>query len=796
MLESYKKLIKAQSWHYSQGGSDWRDGLFLGNGNIGTLAYAPSHLEWVFNKVDVFDPSVEEDMAGRITPYNKIIDHIKTQKHKNSFFLREKESAAMQRAPLRNTLSAAMLRLRFWPGIGWAAPPAPQTSQDLSLYDGILTERMSSHGFHPTAEMFAVRSTGAFVMRVTEPDAPRRPHFLEFLRPPADFLQEPLWLCHDDTFVFTQQLPDYDFSYIAAMKIVPRNGGTAAVLQKTSGNYAVISQQGDFDCYISFKTSLETEHPLGAALCELAELSAAGYDSLRTSHLEWWHNYWDNGYIDFGSCKDFQKYYTFALYEIASTYGQTPMPGLNGLTYGPVNEQMPGVSTQGYVHDQNVQIPAMPFFPTNRTDLVKVIADTYIYIIEDLKKYTRKIFNVPGIFLPLNMNQLGCEYPVRHYRCTFCGSAYTGLILAQAWKYSRDVELLSDYLYPLLREFAIFYSSLLEKDDNGTYHTLWSVPPEIFTFTRDEGAVVSMFKVILETVLETAPLLNKDKAWCKKWQDILDHYPEIPQTPDGALWAGLDVPFDHYFFGGHILYGYFPSGAINDDEVARKTLDLIEKHSVERSFADLPGQWHPNHDWSMFLQTATRLFCGDYARGWRDTERFLELFGKENGLFSHDPIMIADPAVSEANEKAHKHLLRTGRKWIDGTVLAADNPEIPYSVTVTPNKNAKRLAPAVLEGASAFCYLATAAILQSRGGIIKVFPAVPEDFTGSFDRLLAEGAFEVSAKMRKGKVLQVKIKSLQGGVCRLLDPFDNSGKILEIELRKNQVAQWRANATS
>ena len=380
MLESYKKLIKAQSWHYSQGGSDWRDGLFLGNGNIGTLAYAPSHLEWVFNKVDVFDPSVEEDMAGRITPYNKIIDHIKTQKHKNSFFLREKESAAMQRAPLRNTLSAAMLRLRFWPGIGWAAPPAPQTSQDLSLYDGILTERMSSHGFHPTAEMFAVRSTGAFVMRVTEPDAPRRPHFLEFLRPPADFLQEPLWLCHDDTFVFTQQLPDYDFSYIAAMKIVPRNGGTAAVLQKTSGNYAVISQQGDFDCYISFKTSLETEHPLGAALCELAELSAAGYDSLRARHLEWWHNYWDNGYIDFGSCKDFQKYYTFALYEIASTYGQTPMPGLNGLTYGPVNEQMPGVSTQGYVHDQNVQIPAMPFFPTNRTDLVKVIADTYIYI--------------------------------------------------------------------------------------------------------------------------------------------------------------------------------------------------------------------------------------------------------------------------------------------------------------------------------------------------------------------------------------------------------------------------------
>ena len=114
-------------------------------------------------------------------------------------------------------------------------------------------------------------------------------------------------------------------------------------------------------------------------------------------------------------------------------------------------------------------------------------------------------------------------------------------------------------------------------------------------------------------------------------------------------------------------------------------------------------------------------------------------------------------------------------------------------MTVTPNKNAKRLAPAVLEGASAFCFLATTALLQSRGGIIKVFPAVPENFSGSFDRLLAEGAFEVSAQMRKGKVLQVKIKSLQGGICRLLDPFNKSGEILEKTLRKNQTAVWNIN---
>ena len=243
MLESYKKLIQDQTWHYPQAGSDWRDGLFIGNGNVGALAYAPSHLEWVFNKTDIFDPSIEEDMADRIMPYDQLLKHIKSAKHKNSLFLREKESAAMQRAPLRNTLSAAMLRLRFWPGIGWAAPPAPQTSQDLSLYDGILTENMNSHGFHPSVEMFAVRVSGAFAMRVSEPDAPARPHFLEFLRPTADFLEECIWHCYGDTFIFEQYLPEHQFYYVAGMKVIPRNGGTAPTLQKNSGNYSQFALQ-------------------------------------------------------------------------------------------------------------------------------------------------------------------------------------------------------------------------------------------------------------------------------------------------------------------------------------------------------------------------------------------------------------------------------------------------------------------------------------------------------------------------------------------------------------------------
>ena len=39
-------------------GTDWRDGLVLGNGDVGAVAYAPGHLEWCVNKVDVYDATV------------------------------------------------------------------------------------------------------------------------------------------------------------------------------------------------------------------------------------------------------------------------------------------------------------------------------------------------------------------------------------------------------------------------------------------------------------------------------------------------------------------------------------------------------------------------------------------------------------------------------------------------------------------------------------------------------------------------------------------------------------------
>ena len=57
-------------------------------------------------------------------------------------------------------------------------------------------------------------------------------------------------------------------------------------------------------------------------------------------------------------------------------------------------------------------------------------------------------------------------------------------------------------------------------------------------------------------------------------------------------------------------------------------------------------------------------------------------------------------------------------------------------------------------------------LLQSWGGVIRVFPAIPVSWKEtSFDKLLAKGGFEVSAVRKNGQTSFIKIKSLAGQPC-------------------------------
>ena len=65
------------------------------------------------------------------------------------------------------------------------------------------------------------------------------------------------------------------------------------------------------------------------------------------------------------------------------------MPGLSGLFYGPLDG---GVTYNCYVHDQNVQIPMMPFFPLGQADFIEPFVKTYEQALPELERRTRALF--------------------------------------------------------------------------------------------------------------------------------------------------------------------------------------------------------------------------------------------------------------------------------------------------------------------------------------------------------------------------------------------------------------------
>ena len=444
-------------------GRDWRDGTFLGDGQTGVIAYAPMHLEWLVNRNDVIDGRRRLD--HRIT-HAEVMRHIENAAptNRNSMFLEEADGCKGRHCHFE-TISAAILKLRFWGGLGWAAPAAPEVTESLSLRDGELTESIVSSTMDIRVSTCVLREADVVAFSVT--GTGENPVILELSRPEHPGLEAMRWISRGrELKLFTQKLPD--------------------------GNvYAVALASKGCDHVLAVRTTRECADPAAAARDAAEGALGRGYAALAAANRTWWNGFWERGgNVRFESEPEVDLAWHQCLFAMAASYGRPPMPGLNGLVYGPVGPTAPGISFPDYTHDQNVQIPMFAFNPVNHCEFVRSFSGTYERVRKVLEENTRQLYGTPGIGLPLAINPDGYENPTGSYRYSLCGAAYSALVLAQAWRYSRDVGILKD-VYPLLRDFAEFYLALMKKGADGLYHLDWMVPPEIFTMTRDEPSKLS-----------------------------------------------------------------------------------------------------------------------------------------------------------------------------------------------------------------------------------------------------------------------------------------------------------------
>lgn len=710
-------------------GRDWRDGILVANGSTAALAYAPAHFEWVINRNDLYDGTVGE---CEYLTHAEVNRHLDTMAYPHTFGLKDRMKGD---CGLRQTVSAAILRVRPWAGIGWAMPTPPRVEESLDMARGLYSAKMTSPWYPGGVRCCVPRVHDVIAVRIDDEAFPSRRYKIE-LAPIEDArLGAPVRFGTPEDGGFSRRLPDGRF-YAAALRV-----------------------EDGRELVVAVRVAASAESAVAEAREAVRDASALGFAALEKENAAWWGSFWSRGgRVSFPQHPAIERQWYFSLYALASQYGKAPMPGLNGLGYGPLDSSTPGVSSQGYTHDQNAQIPMFAFFPLNHAEFAEPFADTYLNGLDLLHGQTRARFGTDGVSLPLNMNQDCRELPAGGYRYTLCGSAYSGLVLAMAWRYSRDRSLLERKVYPLLREFAAFYLGLAKKGADGIYHFDRMVPPEIFTVTRDETSVISLLKTCLETLVEASELLGCDAELREKWRDVLAHYPVPAKLPDGAWWCGPDVKPDHRMWGGHLFYPFFPSEAYADDlEAASRTLAYAETRGMEMCYGW--GKPHPNHDWSMFYQTATAIRLGDREKGWTMLGDFHEWFAKPNGLFSHNPVIV-DPQVATATREQLEDRVRrttapwTTRSWDDSVIT---NALRTGGAEISADPDAKRLVAPVIEGGSAYLFLASETLLQSWGGKIRLFPSVPPDFTGAFENFRAEDGSVVSARMENGRIVSQSI---------------------------------------
>lgn len=831
MTPDMRSYLSAHDLIYKSAPRMWQDGLVCGNGRMGAIFFAPHFPEFLLNKSDIWDYKSER---GPLVRHKDVLKAMRESKPLDAIVAhREKVSGARY---------GGLVRLRFG---GQGSPMSSRNNtragaygmdSRLSIHDGLLEVNMDRHLSHPRLRSFVHSGDNLFCLSARDVSVTHEGGQIrvELTRPADHAYPPPEFGCRGDVAWMKMSLPG-GFHFALAMKAAPRGhavsysvGPEGAVARRRRlkaepvrscvlADRACLDVVGEFDLYAAVSTSKETRAPLRDAIARVEDAQRLGFESLRRCHTRWWDAFWRRSFLSL-SDKTLEQIWYFGHYTQASQYREAPAPGLQGLWFGPSIDSEQTLQWGGrYTNDQNTQIVPMPFFASNHLELVTPFYDTFNRLIPQMRRDTRTIYGTRGLNVP-NTCGIDGKMPTRgKYDYIHCAGPYHGLIYAWGWRYTRDLDLLRRKLYPFLREVCLFFTDYMTFDaQTGKYRLYPSQPPEVDTLeVGNPTHTLSLLKVTLRAAIEASEILDVDKGPRREWRHLLDHYPDYPMD-EGIFVEGDTLPARHYITQSGGLYPVFPCGEIGEDSppgvlrAARKTHRSIATRQVLACYAQAKGR-HFSCGWTVFFHAMQAMRLGRGSEALRMLrQEYLRCFLKPNGLFTHNAVVLADPRRSEANlaNIPDKTVICHGKPTPLTTFFANSAMN---AASCTPNVEAKEQVFSCMEDSSIPVTILNETVLQSHGGVIRVFPAWPRNASAAFRDFRAEGAMLVSASMSKGEVEFVTIRSLAGGEAVLKNPWPGRsialqrktsrrravfGERIEVPMRKNETVTFYARAAA
>ena len=547
------------------------------------------------------------------------------------------------------------------------------------------------------------------------------------------------------TFVYTvsRLLGEKIFRFSGILELIGAEGTLAST--EFSCNIHILNAKKDFHILTSVVTDFRYGDVMADGIAQSRKY-AASLQKLYADHSAYWENFFNASSIDIPD-KFLEHVYYINQYALDCCSGEGGVMkhhacGLNGLWA----VKHPNLWGSMWYWDVNIQAAFAGVFSSNRLNLGKVFSDGLRSYMDLARHSAKRVHNASGI---------AGDYPYDFYYCCW---PWCAQYLWFLYEYSLDEDYLRNEAYPLFLELCEFFTQVFEYDkETDCYHIYPDVAPEQGPLSHDTTITIASVKYLLQFTLKAAEILGDNSPILEKCRDLLAKMPEYAWSAQDKYGVHLkdspDAPDQLWMRHPSLLMPIFPVGEFGLDSPAdiqkklSNTIDFLEDNCEIGIFG---GSWLAASAARLGRgQTALRLI---YERGIDHMLRTNGLTAEETERFVNECLMIRQPLYYPCMME------------FTGEMLAAVNEML----------------------------------LQSHNGVVRVFPALPNgdrEFyqlilrgqsldeyddrcatyapwdTVRFDKLLAKGAFEISAQRQDGKLQWIQIHSQKGGSICLACPY-------------------------
>ena len=740
---------------------DFFEGMLLGNGDIGVcLVVRPDALGLHLGKLDVWDIRVSEDHIQHLLPFDKVLELWRQagERAEPDAIHLEQQDPVLAEYVNKVRSSYAKPWPRPWPcgtlWLHWDARKVTVKRQELDISSGVyslLAEYDDLRGSITTRaiECFVSWSTGHILIAGDAPvrSAAYYPHTDRATGMPAPELSvaASAFGCHQrlPATAPTDENPNPglspdDRSFTLSAEL---SGGwsAGAPLPDRPRVFLGRTQDGPFRIDAALFSSFDR------APREAAHFAATPAAVLRRQSAQVWSEFWSRSAVELEDA-ELERIWYHNQYFLACCLKEGKVaPGL----FGNWSTGNIGTAWHGDYHmNYNTQQVFWGVFSSNHVDQHL----PYVKLVENLMPMAewnaRVQFGLPGAYFPHSAYPVPSNvnpYPVPPWGYEICETPWTVQSLWWHYLYTLD----SDYLgrvYPLMKAATNFLVAYLKKGDDGKYHVIPTVSPEVWGLTvnyrlnRDCIIDLALTEFLLDAMLEASRVLGRDEPLRPRWREIRDNLAPYPEGegPYGRVWLDVtDAPLEHVYNVPVTTSPVFPAEQVGLDrrrellDIARRTVgtvrleggnDLVWQPLVRARLGMLDLDWFKREVRYCLLPNGAA------------NDRVRQIGGRYRDWTSFD------------------FMMRMGI-WTENLSL-----------------------PAVLNEC----------MLQSCAGVIRLFPNTTNLGKARFHKLRATGAFLVSAAWDGHAVSDVELFSEKGAPARIVSPWPQP-----VVLLRNQEAPFR-----